>query len=152
MTERERTPRFADLDAFNEIGWDYRATGNSPRGHPLAPLRAQLRARRLPDAKDVSAMRDGQRVRYAGVVICRQRPGTASGVVFMTLEDETGFVNVVIWSQVYEEHKVLVKTSEFLGVTGKLQVQEGVVHLIAEDFWLPKLDVRPPSGGSHDFH
>jgi len=152
VTERERTPRFADLDAFNEIGWDYRATGNSPRGHPLAPLRAQLRARRLPDAKDVSAMRDGQRVRYAGVVICRQRPGTASGVVFMTLEDETGFVNVVIWSQVYEEHKVLVKTSEFLGVTGKLQVQEGVVHLIAEDFWLPKLDVRPPSGGSHDFH
>jgi error-prone DNA polymerase len=91
-------------------------------------------------------------VRYAGVVICRQRPGTASGVVFMTLEDETGFVNVVVWSQVYEEHRLLVKTAEFLGVTGKLQVQEGVVHLIAEDFWLPGLEVRPPNAGSRDFH
>ena len=71
-------------------------------------------------------------MRYAGLVICRQRPGTATGVVFMTLEDETGFVNVVVWSQVFEEHTVLVKTASFLGVTGKLQVQDGVVHLIAE--------------------
>ena len=152
VDERERTPEFADLGAFDEIGWDYRATGNSPRGHPLEPMREQLRARRLPEASKINAMKDGSRVRYAGVVICRQRPGTASGVVFMTLEDETGFVNVVVWSQVYEEHRVLVKTAEFLGVTGKLQVQEGVVHLIAENFWRPKLEVRPPSAGSRDFH
>jgi error-prone DNA polymerase len=97
-------------------------------------------------------MRHGQRARYAGMVICRQRPGTASGVVFMTLEDETGFVNVVVWSPVYEEQKLLIKTSSFLGVTGKLQVQDGVTHLIADKFWTPRLQERPASGGSHDFH
>jgi error-prone DNA polymerase len=148
----ERTPRFAELDAFESIGWDYRTSGHSPRGHPLAPLRERLRARRLPDARTVSAMRHGRRVRYAGMVICRQRPGTASGVVFMTLEDETGFVNVVVWSPVYEEQKLLIKTSNFLGVTGKLQVQDGVTHLIAEKFWTPRLDAVPASAGSRDFH
>ena len=97
-------------------------------------------------------MRDGQSVRYAGLVICRQRPGTASGVVFMTLEDETGFVNVVIWSQVFEEYVTLIKTASFLGVSGKLQVQDGVTHVIARSFWIPPLRLRPASGGSHDFH
>ena len=96
-------------------------------------------------------MRDGQRVRYAGMVICRQRPGTASGVMFMTLEDETGFINIVAWSKVYEAYTVLIKTSHFIGVTGKLQVKDGVVHLIADSFWKPPLLARPESGGSHDF-
>ena len=105
-----------------------------------------------PDARSVSTMADGRRVRYAGLVICRQRPGTASGVVFMTLEDESGFVNVVVWSQVYEQYAVLIKTSDFLGVTGRLQVQDGVAHLIAEAFWAPRLGLRPASGGSRDFH
>jgi len=97
-------------------------------------------------------MPDGSRTHYAGLVICRQRPGTASGVVFLTLEDETGFVNVVIWSKVYEQHRVLVKTASFLGVTGKLQVQDGVTHLIADNFWRPKIDTRPVEVGSRDFH
>ena len=96
-------------------------------------------------------MRDGQRVRFAGMVICRQRPGTASGVMFMTLEDETGFVNIVVWSKVYEAHRVLIKSSHFIGVTGKLQVKDGVVHLIADSLWKPPLLARPASGGSHDF-
>jgi len=152
VTVPERTPALAALDAFETIGWDYRTAAHSPRGHPLQPLRAALTARRLPDARAVSRMRDGQRVRYAGIVICRQRPGTASGVVFMTLEDETGFVNVVVWSQVFEQYAVLVKTTSFLGVTGRLQVQEGVMHLIAESFWRPPVAAKPASGGSHDFH
>ena len=97
-------------------------------------------------------MRDGRRVRYAGLVICRQRPGTASGVIFMTLEAETGFVNVVVWAKVYERFKLLVKTTSFLGVTGRLQVQEGVVHLIADSFWTPTIDTGPPKVGSRDFH
>ena len=111
-----------------------------------------MRSRRLPDAHAVNAMNHGRRVRYAGLVICRQRPGTASGVVFMTLEDETGFVNVVVWSQVFEEQRVLIKTSSFLGVTGKLQVQEGVTHLVAEKFWIPRLKTDPPRARSRDFH
>jgi error-prone DNA polymerase len=146
------TPSFAVLDAFEEIDWDYRASRHSTRGHPLEPMREALRARRLPDALAVGTMRDGTRVRYAGIVICRQRPGTASGVVFLTLEDETGFVNVVCWSKVYEAHKVLVKTSSFLGVSGRLQVQDGVVHLIAESFWTPRIAASPATGGSRDFH
>jgi error-prone DNA polymerase len=152
MTTRERLPLFAALDDSETINWDYRTTRHSPRGHPLAPLRPQLEKRRLPDATRVAAMKDGERVRYAGLVICRQRPGTASGVVFMTLEDETGFVNVVVWSRVFEKHAVLIKTTSFLGVTGKLQVQDGVTHLIADTFWIPRVGARPESGGSHDFH
>jgi len=148
----ERVPRFEALDPFETIDWDYDSAAHSPRGHPLGPLREALRARRLPDARTLGTMRDGRRVRYAGIVICRQRPGTAAGGVFLTLEDETGFVNVVAWSQVFEEHRVLVKTARFLGVTGRLQVQDGVTHLIAESFWKPPLDVRPASGGSRDFH
>ena len=103
----------------------------SAQGHPLEPLRAAMRAKRLPDAGEVRAMPDGRRTHYAGLVICRQRPGTASGVVFLTLEDEAGFVNVVVWAKVYEQFRVLVKTASFLGVTGRLQVQDGVTHLIA---------------------
>jgi error-prone DNA polymerase len=152
LQRRERTPRFEELDAFESIGWDYRAAGHSTRGHPLEPLREALRERRLPDARSVNAMKHGRRVRYAGLVICRQRPGTASGVVFMTLEDETGFVNVVVWSPVFEEQRLLIKTSSFLGVTGKLQVQQGATHLVAEKFWTPRLKVAPPGARSRDFH
>jgi error-prone DNA polymerase len=106
----------------------------------------------LPDARTVAAMPNGRRVRYAGVVICRQRPGTAGGIVFMTLEDETGFVNVVLWEKVFAEYAVLAKTLSFLGVTGKLQVDSGVVHLVAESLWKPKVRAKPRSGGSRDFH
>jgi error-prone DNA polymerase len=151
LGDGERTPSLPGLDAFETIQWDYRATGHSPRGHPLAPLRAGLFGRGLPDARSVAEMTDGRRVRYAGIVICRQRPGTASGVVFMTLEDETGFVNVVVWSRVFEKYAVLIKTAAFLGVTGKLQVRDGVTHVIAESVWSPSL-AAPASGGSHDFH
>jgi error-prone DNA polymerase len=148
----EAHPAFAPLDARETIGWDYRAMGHSPRGHPLEPLRAALRVRRLPDACTVTRLPAGRRVRYAGLVICRQRPGTASGVVFLTLEDETGFVNVVIWSSVYDRFKVLIKTASFLGVTGRLQVEDGVVHLIADSFWTPKDLLAAAPIGSRDFH
>ncbi len=152
IAERERTPDFRSLDDLETISWDYRTSSHSPRGHPLAPLREKLEAMKLPDARTVTSMRNGRRVRYAGIVICRQRPGTASGVVFMTLEDETGFVNVVIWSRVFEEYAILIKTQHFLGVTGKLQVQDGVTHVIAESMWTPKVKASPATGGSHDFH
>jgi error-prone DNA polymerase len=152
-TPHDESPAaFADLDLFESIGWDYETMNLSAQGHPLEPLRASLRAKRIPDAGEVRALPDGRRVHYAGLVICRQRPGTASGVVFLTLEDETGFVNVVVWSKVYEKFRVLVKTASFLGVSGKLQVQDGVTHLIAEAFWRPKIAMNPVEIASHDFH
>ena len=145
-------PDFDPLDDFQAIDWDYRFSAHSTRGHPLAPLREALAAQKLPDAHTVAGMPDGRRVRYAGLVICRQRPGTASGVTFMTLEDETGFVNVVIWKQVFDEHAVLARTASFLGVTGKLQSESGVVHVVADALWAPEIPSRPPTAGSRDFH
>jgi error-prone DNA polymerase len=146
----ESTPEFDYLSTLETVLWDYRTAGHSARGHPLAPLRRQLRAQGLPDARQVAAMRDGQRVRYAGIVICRQRPGTASGVTFMTLEDETGFVNAVVWKQVFDDNAILLKSSSFLGIAGTLQVQQGVVHLVAQSFWRPQLTTATPR--SRDFH
>jgi len=148
----EAPAAFAALDVYESIGWDYATMNLSAQGHPLEPLRASMRARRLPDAGEVRAMPDGRRIHYAGLVICRQRPGTASGVVFLTLEDEAGFVNVVVWAKVYEQFRVLVKTASFLGVTGRLQVEDGVTHLIADSFWRPKIDTSPVEVGSRDFH
>ena len=148
----EAAPAFRALSLFETINWDYQRIGASPRGHPLSPLRPQLTALGLPDARTLSRLPHGKRARYAGVVICRQRPGTASGVTFMTLEDETGFVNLVIWAQVWEQFKVVGKTSALLGVSGRLQVQHGVVHLIADRLWKPQLDERPVMAASRDFH
>jgi error-prone DNA polymerase len=143
---------FASLGKLDEIFWDYRASDHSTRGHPLAPLRDELRSHRWPDARTVSRGRDGQRIDYVGVVICRQQPGTASGVVFMTLEDETGFVNLVVWQQVFQQYASIIKTTSLLGVTGKLQVQEGIVHLIAEKVWAPELSRPVADVESRDFH
>ena len=100
----------------------------------------------------MSSLPDGKRVHYVGMAICRQRPGTASGVTFMTLEDETGFVNLVIWTKVFEAYAVIIKTASLVGVTGRIQSEDGVVHLIADSFWIPQLEARPASVRSRDFH
>jgi error-prone DNA polymerase len=152
LPARERSPRFAPLSDFEEVGWDYRRTSHSARRHPLEPMRPSLARLGLPDARAVANMKNGARIRYAGLVICRQRPGTAGGVVFMTLEDETGFVNVVLWESVLERYSVLAKTVNFLGITGKLQVEDDVVHLVAEELWEPRIELKPASAGSRDFH
>jgi error-prone DNA polymerase len=144
--------QFDRLSKLDEIFWDYTASDHSTRGHPLAPLRAELRARQWPDARAVGRGRDGQRIEYVGIVICRQQPGTASGVVFMTLEDETGFVNLVVWQQVFAEYGHVIRTTSLLGVTGRLQVQEGIVHLIAERVWVPQLSTPIVDVESRDFH
>jgi error-prone DNA polymerase len=70
----------------------------------------------------------------------------------MTLEDETGFVNVVLWRDAFERYGLIVRTESFLGVSGKLQAQENVVHLVAQKPWVPKLEVVPAAVESHDFH
>ncbi|MGN6103841.1 MAG: error-prone DNA polymerase [Kofleriaceae bacterium] len=143
---------FEPLTQLDQIFWDYSSSDHSTRGHPLSQLRAELTARRWPDARTVTAGRDGQRIDYVGIVICRQQPGTAAGVVFMTLEDETGFVNLVVWQRVFQQFAQLIKTTSLLGVSGKLQVQEGVVHLIAERVWAPQLSRPVIEVESRDFH
>jgi len=151
LPARTRTARFAGLTPIEQIAWDYRTSSHSPRAHPLALLRQQLTCQNLPDARGLAQLRDGARVRYAGLVICRQRPGTASGVTFMTLEDETGFANLVLWKRVFDDHHVLARTASFLGVSGKLQKQDGVVHIVVEEIWEPRIHT-PAEVSSRDFH
>ncbi len=152
LPTREQKPGFMPLTDFEEVSWDYRRTSHSARRHPLEPMRASLMRHNLPDACTVAQMKNDSRVHYAGLVICRQRPGTAGGVVFMTLEDETGFVNVVVWENVFQRYSVLAKTASFLGITGTLQVEDGVVHLVAEELWEPRVELKPANAGSRDFH
>jgi error-prone DNA polymerase len=148
----EKLPDFVELDEIESVSWDYATAGLSSRAHPLEPLREEFDALGFRPAATINALPDGSAVRYVGIVICRQRPGTASGVVFMTLEDETGFVNLVIWSRIFEQNAILVKTSHLLGVRGKLQVRDGVAHLIAESFFAPRISRAPGRIGSRDFH
>lgn len=148
----EAQPHFARLSGGEAILWDYRASMHSTRGHPLECIRAELSRRKIPTADTVTRMRNGRRVNYVGLVICRQRPGTASGVTFYTLEDETGYVNVVVWRQVFEKHVILAKTAVLLGVRGKLQSQDGVVHLIADELWDPDLSFVAENTSPRNFH
>ncbi len=145
-------PGLRRLTRLEIVTWDWERSQHSSRGHLLEPLRAELRAHGWPTAAEVSAMRHGQRTDYVGIVICRQRPATAKDVTFMTLEDETGFVNLVIWSQVWERYRIIGKTRSFLGVSGKIQSEEGVVHLIVERLWRPALQREPVAVGARDFH
>jgi len=147
----EVMPDFSVLNQLESIGWDYLSTGHSVHGHPLEPFRKELIDQGLPDAQGVGRMQDGEEVSYAGMVICRQRPMTAGGVVFMTLEDESGFVNLVVWSTVFEKFHKIILSSTVLGVTGKLQSQDGVVHLIVDSCWKPTLSRSPSTKDSRDF-
>ena len=144
-----------DLQAPSEgedIVADYDRLGLSLRRHPLALLRPKLSHLRLLSASQVQAARPGQLVRAAGIVTCRQRPGTASGVTFVTLEDETGFVNVVVWRDLAERQRRELIGSNLLGVHGRIERKGQVVHLIAgrlvdHSHLLGKLAV-----GSRNFH
>ena len=151
LKARDAQPRFQSLNSLETILWDHQAAGHSVQGHLLKPRRAELAARGLPTARELNGMPDGRSVRYVGLVICRQRPGTAQGVTFMTLEDETGFVNLVIWEKVFERNALLARTLHCMGVTGNLQVGEGVVHLVVEAVWDPKLEDRTLRLRSRDF-
>jgi error-prone DNA polymerase len=145
-------PAFARLDHGEAMGWDYRTSMHSTRGHPLELLRDQLERQGIPNAEGLESVADGHKVRYVGLVICRQQPGTASGVTFCTLEDETGFVNLVIWKQVFERHTILARTAAILGVDGRVQRSEGVTHLIADTLWEPDFELATEGTRSRDFH
>jgi len=152
LPNQESRADFSYLTFLETIQWDYASKPLSEWGHPLQPLRAELNRLKLPTARDVATCRSGQKISYAGIVICRQQPGTASGITFMTLEDETGFVNLVFYPAVFEKFQILLKTASFLGVTGRLQVEQSVVHLLAETVWQPQLSITPEAIQSRDFH
>ncbi|MBL8998532.1 MAG: hypothetical protein JNL44_14560 [Gemmatimonadetes bacterium] len=113
---------------------DYRLTGLSLNGHPMRHLRALLAPNGVRTARELHTLRDGEPVAHAGLVICRQRPGTAKGFVFLTLEDETGTINVVVTPQRFERQALLISRTPLLLVRGVLQVESGVYNIRAKSF------------------
>jgi error-prone DNA polymerase len=111
---------------------DYRTLGLSLKAHPAALLRDDLTARRVITASALAETRNGARVRVAGLVLVRQRPGTASGVIFMTLEDETHIANIIVWPRVFEQFRTEVLGARLCAVDGIVQNESGVVHIVAE--------------------
>ena len=111
---------------------DYRSHGLTLRAHPLAFLRSELSARGIVRCCDVEADQNGVRLTVSGLVLVRQRPGSAKGVMFITLEDESGIANLIIWPSVFEQHRRAILGSQMMGCRGKVQKASGVTHLIAE--------------------
>lgn len=123
---------FAEPEEGAEIADDYAALGLTLRRHPLALLRAQLSKWRIRTADDLRRNgRDGQTVRASGIVTHRQQPSTASGVIFATLEDETGTVNIIVWPSVAEAQRAALRGSMLLSVKGTWQADKGVCSLVA---------------------
>jgi len=128
---------------------DYLGTGLTTGPHPMAYRRESLRQEGILSAVELMPWYNHQSVRIAGCVIARQRPGTAKGFVFLSLEDETGIANVIIAPDVFEQHRIVVTRSRFLLIEGPLQNQDGVVHVKA--LRITPLDITNVEIRSHDF-
>ena len=116
----------------NIVG-DYTSTGFTLRRHPLALFREHLNNYQVSTASDLATIENEASAKVTGLVTCRQRPMTAAGVTFLTLEDESGFINVVVWPNLGEKFRPVVRQAMLLGVVGHVQKSEGVIHLIARD-------------------
>ena len=161
----EPRPSLAKMSRAEQLVLDYERTGVSVSDHPMKLLRPRLLPKTR-SSRDIVSLRSGTKVSVAGLVICRQRPGTASGVVFVTMEDEFGFSNLVLWSRVFEEYRHVATTSRLLMVHGRIErsddpkgykpadpdAPQSVVYVIAER--LEQLDAKLPALGSmsRDFH
>jgi error-prone DNA polymerase len=152
-TLREEAVALRTPSLREDVMTDYHATGLSLSAHPLSLVRSELARRRVrPASATLDAANRGRPLRCAGLVTVRQHPGTAKGVTFVTLEDETGIVNVVVWRDLaVRQHRVLLE-SRVMAVDGVLESSDGVTHLIARrlhDFsgLLPELGFA-----SRDFH
>jgi error-prone DNA polymerase len=134
---------------WDRMAADYAVLGLSPNRHPMAFLRPQLHEGIAP-SRMLESLPDGAQLEVAGLVVCRQRPGTAKGFVFLVLEDEFGLVNVVVKPDLYERQRALVRTEPLVMVRGELQRRDGTVNVLAESFRaLQAADSLAP--GAHNF-
>ncbi|HYC67263.1 error-prone DNA polymerase [Brevundimonas sp.] len=143
------------LSASEEVVGDYETIRLSLKGHPAAFLRDRLETARAVTARSCETVADGRRVKVGGVVLVRQRPGTAKGVCFMTVEDETGIVNLVLWESVFERFRPVAMGARMVLVKGRIQRAEGVTHLVVEEMadWTPMLGQLTPDrapGSAHE--
>ena len=135
-----------------EVAADYATGGLSLKSHPVALIRDQLAGQGVITARQLAATPHGRRVSVAGLVLIRQRPGTASGIVFETLEDETGVVNLIIHPSTYERYRVAARYASLLRADGRVERNGPVVHVLAERMYdLRDLQIAP-AGKSRDFH
>jgi error-prone DNA polymerase len=144
-----RSP-LAQMNAEERLVADFRGTGMTVGPHPMAYHRAELRKMGIRSAAELAGLPDGMQVRIAGGVIARQRPGTAKGFVFLSMEDETGIANAIISPQLFEECHVVVVHQQFLMIEGQLQNQDNVVSVKSQR--IRPLTITSALTASHDFH
>ncbi len=150
--EDNQTPNIlASLSAMERISWDQRRTAHSTRGHPFELLRATCNQHGFTPSSRLKLCAHQQRVRCVGLVICRQRPSTASGVTFVTLEDESGFINLVIWKDTAERFQAVLKGASVLAASGRVQREQEIIHLIVHRLWLPEWKNTIEPVPSHDY-
>jgi error-prone DNA polymerase len=150
LIEDSQTSPLQQMTTEERLVSDYAGTGLTVGKHPMHYRRSELRSQRVLSAQELKACRDGQFVRTAGCVIARQRPGTAKGFIFLSMEDETGIANVIVTPDLYERERLVVTRSKFLLAEGPLQNQDGVIHIKAVR--LVTLSDAALELRSHDFH
>jgi error-prone DNA polymerase len=150
IVELDTASPLTQMDTEERLVSDYHGTGLTTGPHPMFYRRAEMRNLNIKSATELRATVHGKRATVAGAVITRQRPGTASGLIFLTLEDETGYANVIVMPHVYEEYRQEVLEPKFIRVSGTVQNQDGIVHLRADH--VESLTVSAAQMASHDFH
>ncbi len=146
----DRSSPLPEMSKMERTLADYRGSGITVGPHLMKYLRAELARDGVVTARELAGMRDGRWVKVAGLVIVRQRPGTAKGFCFLTLEDETGVSNAVVIPDQFERHRALIHRASLLQVEGPLQVVDGVIHVRARRFCeleLPSRSIRQRGGG-----
>ena len=152
FAEEKKLPALAPPTEGQDIVADYASLGLTLGRHPLALLRERLRSSSFLSAGELRLRPRGKLVRTAGLVTCRQRPDTASGVVFVTLEDETGCINVVLWRDLVERQRREMLGARLLGVQGVIEREGDVVHIIARRLFDHSALLGPLAAASRDFH
>jgi len=145
----DRTMPLRQMTTEERLAADFAGTGLTTGPHPMAYHRAALRAERIFSAAELETCRSGGWIRVAGCVIARQRPGTAKGFVFLSLEDETGIANIILIPDVFERDRLVVTRNRFLRIEGPVQNQDGVIHVKAQR--IVPLDITPVAIRSRDF-
>lgn len=120
------------LTAGREVVEDYRATQLSLRAHPLTFLRGELEREGVVPCKALGSLKDGRRVEVAGVILVRQKPGSAKGVLFITIEDETGVANAILWPDRFEKQRRTVMSAAMVSIVGQVQREGEVIHVITD--------------------
>jgi error-prone DNA polymerase len=120
------------MAASEHVVQDYAATSLSLKAHPVSFVREKLGQLHIITTQQLAALKNGDMVKVAGLVLVRQRPGTAGGVCFMTIEDETGFANLVIWESLFEKFRKEILQSRLIMVEGKLQIEGEVIHVVVQ--------------------